>query len=85
MITDWKDKGVQEVRSTIQFLTKGCSCKKACTSNDCRSKNKLLYCGPGCECQGCLYVYLPEQQNIKHSSSDDDRVDDYSESSESVI
>ena len=30
-----------------------------------------------------LLIYLPEQQNIKESSSDDDRVDDYSRSSES--
>ena len=30
-----------------------------------------------------LLIYLPEQQNIKESSSDDDRVDDYSKRSKS--
>ena len=74
---DWEDKDVQEkVKSSIPFLTKGCSCKKGCTSNNCGCKEKLLYCGPGCKCQGC--VNLPD---IKEGcSSDDDWENDYSES-----
>ena len=62
--SDWVDEEVQEnVRSTIEFLTKSYSCNKGCTSNNCGCKKKLSYCGPGCACQDC--INLLEQHNIE--------------------
>ena len=43
----------------------------------------MSYCGPGCECQGCMN--LPEHQSINEDSSDDSIADDYSEQSESEV
>jgi hypothetical protein len=46
---------VKRVNDTIQWYTKGCSCKKGCLTNKCscrRSKGdgQTGYCRPGCKC-----------------------------------
>ncbi len=44
---------MNNIDRTIQFLTKGCTCKKGCNTNRCRCKKKNEKCGPGCKCQHC--------------------------------
>ena len=82
---DWEDIEVTDkVKNTIQFLTKGCSCKTGCASNNCGCKKKSNYCGPGCECQGCTNLLThTEEQSISASSNDDDNTT--SENSQSDI
>lgn len=72
------------MKSTIQFLTKGCSCKKGCASNNCGCRIKSKHCGPGCECQGC--VNLPTEEATTNSGADetsDDKTPEESESNDS--
>jgi len=77
---DWEaDDVMEEIQETIKFLTKGCSCKKGCTNNNCGCKKRSNHCGPGCECVGCMNLPVVAQQQqcaIVDSSSDEDDTDD---------
>lgn len=54
---DWEcPEVVSKVKDTINFLTKGCSCKKGCKTNQCGCRKKKNVCGPGCQCRGCTNV-----------------------------
>ena len=47
-IIDWEAADVMEkIKGTIKFLTKGCSCKKGCATNNCGCRKRSNYCGPG--------------------------------------
>ena len=80
-IIDWEATEVMDkIKGTIHFLTKGCSYKKGCRTNNCGCKRKSSHCGPGCVCQGC--VNLPQAQllqqddlGLENSSSGDDSSD----------
>ena len=40
---DWECPKIQsQVKDTIDFLTKGCSCKKGCHSNHCHCRKKVI-------------------------------------------
>ena len=78
-VFDWEDTEVADrIRCT---MTKGCNCKKGCVSNNYECKKKSNYCGPGCECQGCINVPAGNQQKQAEQllSSDDDTADNYSD------
>ena len=54
---DWECPDVQQqVQDTINFLTKGCSCKKGCLSQRCGCRKSGHHCGPGCQCHDCQNV-----------------------------
>ena len=51
---DWDSPDLQTtVQETINFLMKGCSCKKGCKTKQCSCRKNRRQCGPGCQCQGC--------------------------------
>jgi len=83
---DWEVTEVMErIKGTISFLTKGCSCKKGCRTNNCGCKHRSGHCGPGCTCVGCtnLPVAQPKHQDdpdCGSSSSDDDDLTDHDSS-----
>ena len=80
---DWEAPEVQDkIKTTIEFLIKGCSCKKGCKSKNCGCRKKDNYCGPGCECQGCSN--LPVQLNDAEDDSTDDEVSSELETASSV-
>ena len=54
---------IGKVKTTIEFLTKGCTCKKGCRTNNCGCKKKSRHCGPGCECQGFIYQFTSDRSN----------------------
>ena len=66
---DWEDP--DEIRGTIDFLIKGCACKKDERAIDANEKGD--YCGPGCECQGCVNIPIYQPQT---ASSVSDTIDD---------
>ena len=56
---DWDCSDFQtNVQETINYLTKGCTCKKGCKTKQCSCKKNGRNCGPGCQCQGCTNVLL---------------------------
>ena len=66
---DWESPEVQQnIRHNIEFLTKGCSCRKGCQTLRCGCRKRSRNCGPGCLCQGCTNVNT-EVANIPDSSS----------------
>ena len=78
---DWEDIEVQDkIKETIDFLVKGCTCKKGCNSNRCRCRKKENFCGPGCECQGCVNIPIQQQQQVTPGSDSDSEEEDYSTS-----
>lgn len=65
---DWDCPEVMsKVQDTINFLTKGCSCKKGCGSQRCGCKKKGTHCGPSCQCLNCNNI---SDRNIEESSAD---------------
>jgi len=63
------DDNLKRVQATIQWYTKGCSCKSGCNTNRCSCKRQTDrqrrktggYCGPGCKCQNCTNI-----PNVQH-------------------
>ena len=71
---DWEAPEVLErIESNVNFLLKGCGCRKGCKTKSCGCRKKDIYCGPACECQGCCNT--PVQQD------DEDDVDNSDSSS----
>ena len=82
-VIDWEAAEVQQmVRNNIEFLTKGCSCTKGCKSLRCGCRKKQRNCGPGCLCQGCTNVSIPEQPDDNDGESNEDTESSYTESDE---
>ena len=77
---DWEaPEIIERVKNTIEFLTKGCTCKKGCRTNNCGCKKKYRYCGPGCECQGCTNLPSVDQTVGSELSDDNNSGEDSSE------
>ena len=73
-VIDWESPDVQQnIRHNIEFLTKGCSCKKGCTTLRCGCRKKSRNCGPGCLCQGCTNI---NAENIPNDDSSSEETDD---------
>ena len=68
---DWESTEVQQtVRQRIEFLTKGCNCKKGCRTLKCGCRKRSRNCGPGCLCQGCSNINNTQQSDsLPHNSS----------------
>ena len=78
----------KQVEDTINFLTKGCSCRGGCLTRRCGCTKNGRHCGPGCQCQNCKNVVTSdrEPQEIAsmqdHSGSDPSIVHDSASSDE---
>ena len=84
-VIDWESPEVQlNIRHNIEFLTKGCSCKKGCKTLQCGCRKRSRNCGPGCLCQGCTNVNTEELESLPNddANSSCDETDD-EETSES--
>ena len=70
-VFDWDSPELQEqVKGTIEFLTKGCSCKKkGCKTNQCGYRKTGRHCGPGFDCHGCTNLF--EGTNSDHEDPDE--------------
>ena len=73
---DWDAPDLQErVKGTIQFLTKGCTCKHGCKTRRCSCKKNSKHCGPGCECQGCVNLDMKTRHSSPSDTSNSDSND----------
>ena len=71
---NWEDPEVQQkIKGTIDFLIKGCSCRKGCKSKACGCRKKSRFCGPGCECRDCV------QQSVESESEGEGSKDEGSD------
>ena len=69
---DWESPEVQDrVKGTIEFLTKGCTCKQGCHTRQCDCKKQSKLCGPGCECCGCVNLPVNVSNNTDFNSDSD--------------
>ncbi|CAC5413508.1 LIN54 [Mytilus coruscus] len=60
-----------KVNDTIQWYTKGCSCKSGCTTLRCSCKKSAnKYCSPGCKCVNCLNLPTNLNQAVDDPDSD---------------
>lgn len=82
---DWECPTVQQaVQHTIDFLTRGCSCKKGCMSKRCGCVQKGRQCGTGCQCHNCQNTLPSQQQELDESSASDSSDTDTESDSESI-
>ena len=62
---DWEAPEIQEkVQESIEFLIKGCNCKKGCKTAKCGCRKKARYCGPACLCQECTTIICKQTQTV---------------------
>lgn len=55
ILPDWDStENIQSVKERVNFLLKGCGCKKSkCQTNQCKCFKANHLCGPGCQCLNC--------------------------------
>ncbi len=84
---DWECPTVQNnVQETIDFLTKGCSCKKGCVSARCGCFGKGKKCGPGgCQCLNCLNTTVIPLQEPDSSSEESESISESDDDIETEI
>ena len=69
---DWEAKEVlARLERNIDFLLKGCGCRKGCKSKKCGCRKKDIYCGPACECQGCCNIPVQQEGEDDDNSESD--------------
>ena len=79
---DWECPELQQqIQETIDFLMKGCSCKKGCTTMRCGCVKKGSRCGPGCNCKDCKNTKVPDEpeestdSDSESSDSDEENIE----------
>lgn len=75
---------MSQVKRTIDFLTKGCTCKKGCQTQRCGCRKKGNHCGPICSCFNCSNI--TEHQNLGNTDpgEDSDTSDEDEEQSQTL-
>lgn len=54
----WETEETEErAKSRVDFILKGCRCKKGCNTNRCKCKKSSRLCGPGCQCLNCTNTH----------------------------
>ena len=54
LVPQWeKESHMLSVQSHVNWLLRGCKCKKGCIKQNCRCKKANQKCGPGCSCTNC--------------------------------
>ena len=55
---EWEAEANKErARSKVDYILKGCKCKKGCNTNRCKCKKSAQFCGPGCQCLNCINTH----------------------------
>ena len=83
-VIDWECPEIQsQVQHTINFLLKGCTCKRGCQTSRCGCRKQGNRCGPGCRCQNCSNS-LPTTQRTPEEESEDNSESSTSEDEEEI-
>ena len=61
----------QTVKSRVDLLMKGCSCKSGCSTKRCGCQKNGELCGPGCQCVNCKNTMDKRRQATKECHSED--------------
>ena len=87
IVYDWECPEMErKVKETIDFLLKGCSCKKGCATLRCKCKKNGNPCGPGCTCIGCKNVLLQvESDEESEEGSDCDESEESCNEEENIL
>ena len=49
------EDNIKQIKHCVDFLLHGCKCKSSkCQIKLCKCVKNGQFCGPGCECKGCL-------------------------------
>lgn len=73
MLIDWEADDVKlKIKSTLDFLSKGCGCKTGCKTNRCSCKKMGRSCGAGCECRGCTNMQLASQPSLEEDEEEEE-------------
>ena len=80
---DWESEEVQQqIQETLDFLSRGCTCKTGCLSKRCSCQRKERSCGAGCECRGCKNILShtqPEHEDEDEVNEDEVEEDEVNE------
>ena len=66
--TDWEsEENTRKIRSRVDLVLKGYSCKGGCTTNKCGCRKKGIPCSVGCRCTGCEnHKHHHEPRDVEH-------------------
>ena len=87
LVVDWdSEANIQQVRTMVALIKRGCGCKTGCTTARCKCKKAGVHCGPGCKCLRCSNLPVSsnldmlnvevEEMNDGVSDSDDDNLEE---------
>ena len=63
------ETNIQRIRTSVKFLTRGCSCSKSkCKSRVCKCRKADRQCGPGCTCKDCENVVVATVHDIENTT-----------------
>ena len=70
---DWESPEIaKNIQKSLDYLIKGCACKKGCASRACGCKKKGQVCGPSCVCYNCVNNNLHAPTNTDLNTTEDD-------------
>ena len=77
---DWECPVVMsKIQSTIDFLTKGCGCKRGCSTNHCGCRKRGTFCGPSCHCLNCCNISESNPPQEPDNNEEEDSSDESSD------
>ena len=79
---DWEsEENMKKIKSRVDIVLKGCSCKGGCATNRCSCRKEGTSCGVGCGCRGC--VNQEHQHDMQSDSITEESASSSNESNES--
>lgn len=70
LVIDWDgEDNMRKIRSRVNIVPKGCSCKSGCTTNRCGCRKKEIPCGVGSSCKDRLNQEERNMDSVEESDS----------------
>lgn len=76
---DWdSEDNMRKIRSRVNLVLKGCSCKSGCTTKRCGCRKNEIHCGAGCSCKSCsnqehnVECHMDTEESESSSDDNDD-------------
>lgn len=68
-----------KIQKTLDFLSKGCTCKTGCGTKRCCCRKESRTCGAGCECRGCTNSTIAQQDRERNEENEEEEGDEEDE------